>query len=421
VAFSAYLNRTAGTSRAGLTGAIGNEALKGSAEGFGVFAFLGNDDCLYATGVLEPEFMYNQQVVWSDVPPQAWTYSPIKYWPNETGINAVSVGTDRLSFFAYAPYVGVAAETGQLTNVYSGDKLTTGITALSVHSHRGDPWVQYAVSFDADKQVDLCWADADGHTIDQTKQMVGESVNLSFCHALSAINVQIDAVMNALNASGSAALDPNTRIYMRSVTFEGFTDAGSLNLHNRVAATPLWMGNYGQGLPSTEPVTLYDGRRDRHEGSGANANEWPTGINDALVQRGVYTVDGTTITDTETTGVTPTAVNLFTPPATGTDEQKLAAPIYVIPNGQPLRVTVAYDVETYDPNLKYQYLSDDVTCGSSVPNVISSWVRLNGEGLVLQAGKQYTINIHLGMTSVKVDVIEVKPWQDGVEVPVIIQ
>lgn len=422
VAFSAYLNRAAATSRAGMTGAIGNESLKGSAEGFGVYAFHGNDDVLYASGSLQPEFMYNQQVVWSAALPQSWQYSPLKYWPNESGPDAISAATDRLSFFAYAPYVAATPETGQLTSAYSGDALTTGITALSSHHHRGDPWVQYGVSFDAGHQVDLCWADAAaGTTIDLTKQTVGEHVDLNFCHALAALNIQIDAVMDAITVSGSSSVDANTRIYMRSVSFEGFTTSGALNLHNRVAATPRWLGNYGEGLPSTAGVTIHDGRRDRHEGSGANGNEWPTGLNSAVVQSGVYTVDGSTITHTETDGVTATAVNLFTPPAAGTAEQQLAAPVYVIPNGQPLRVTVAYDVETYDPNLKYQYLSDDVTYGSSIPNVISSLVRQGGDGLVLQAGKQYTVRLHLGMTSVKVDVLEVKPWQDGVEVPVLVE
>jgi hypothetical protein len=96
------------------------------------------------------------------------------------------------------------------------------------------------------------------------------------------------------------------------------------------------------------------------------------------------------------------------------------APIFVIPNGQPLRVTVAYDVETYDPSLKYQRLSDDQTFGSSVPNVISSWVRLGDDNLVLEAGKQYTLKLHLGMTSVKVDVVSVKAWEDGAIVDVTI-
>lgn len=430
VAFSAYLNRSTGTagSRAGQTGAIGNDALKASTDGFGVFAFLGNNDWLYAAGsTQQPDFMYNQQVKW-DAGPSVWTYSPLKYWPNETGSDAVSDNTDRLSFFAYAPYVAVMPETGELTTVYTGNKRTTGITAMSNHHHQGDPWVQYVVSYDADKQVDLCWADVDGNTLNQTKHNIDEPVQLNFHHALSAINVQIDAVMDALSPAGSAALGDNTHIFMRSVTFEGFAESGALNLYNRVAGTPRWIGNYGQGMVGMGEVTIHDGRRDRHEGSGANANEWPTGLNPVLIQSGPYEANSGTLNEMGSTisasaptpGVTATAVNLFTPPGTGTDSEKLEAPLYVIPNGQPLRVTVAYDVETYDPSLKYQRLSDDQAYGSSVPNVISSWVRFGGDNLVLEAGKQYTIRLHLGMTSVKVDVVEVKPWQDGVTVDVTI-
>ena len=420
VAFDAYLNRTTSSvgTRAGRTGAIGNDALKGSADGFGVFAFHGNDDWLYAAGTQQPDFMYNQQVTWNGSA-TAWTYSPLKYWPNETGSDAVSYNTDRLSFFAYAPYVAVIPETGELTTAYTGTQRTTGITAMSNHHHQGDPWVQYVVSYDACSQVDLCWANVDGNTLDQKKHSISEPVQLNFHHALSAINVQIDAVIDALSPAGSAEVNEYTRIYMRSVTFEGFAESGALNLYNRVAGKPRWIGNYGQGLIGMDAVTIHDGRRDRHEGSGANANEWPTGLNPSIIQSGAYDVSSSPIS-TPTPGVTSTAVNLFTPPTSVTDDEKLAAPLYVIPNGEALRVTVAYDVETYDPSLKYQRLSDDQTYGSSVPNVISSWVRLGGDNLVLEAGKQYTIRLHLGMTSVKVDVVSVKAWEDGAIVDVTI-
>lgn len=431
VAFDAYLNRTTSSvgTRAGRTGAIGNDALKGSADGFGVFAFHGNDDWLYAAGTQQPDFMYNQQVTWNGSA-TAWTYSPLKYWPNETGSDAVSYNTDRLSFFAYAPYVAVIPETGELTTAYTGTQRTTGITAMSNHHHRGDPWVQYVVSYDACSQVDLCWADVDANTLNQTKHSISEPVQLNFHHALSAINVQVDAVVDALSPS-STGLHDNTRIYMRSVTFEGFANSGALNLYNRVSGTPRWIGNYGQGLIGMDAVTIHDGRRDRHEGSGANANEWPTGLNPVVIQSSPYTVNSETrkITDAPR-GVTEEAVNLFDVshwiyedpehPTSTEIEARDAAPLYVIPNGQPLRVTVAYDVETYDPSLKYQRLSDDQTYGSSVPNVISSWVRLGGDNLVLEAGKQYTIRLHLGMTSVKVDVVEVKAWEDGAIVDVTI-
>lgn len=42
---------------------------------------------------LTPSFMYNQKVTYSN---PAWTYSPVKYWPNNKN--------DKVSFFAYAPY-----------------------------------------------------------------------------------------------------------------------------------------------------------------------------------------------------------------------------------------------------------------------------------------------------------------------------
>jgi hypothetical protein len=105
-------------------------------------------------------------------------------------------------------------------------------------------------------------------------------------------------------------------------------------------------------------------------------------------------------------GVTNTTVNLFNS-ATTTD------PIYVIPTNVPVRVTIVYDVETFDPKLVADYLSDGVTHGSSIQNTITTTVKTGtGESatpLKMESGKQYTINLHLGMNSVKVTA-DVTPW-----------
>ena len=107
VTFSSYLGKTA-TSRAGAAGTIttdgANSTTSLQTEGFGLFAtYTDNAEYTAATG---PNFMYNTKVSTKD-----WTYSPLRYWPNETsttnadGKGATSEGVDRLSFFAYAPYV----------------------------------------------------------------------------------------------------------------------------------------------------------------------------------------------------------------------------------------------------------------------------------------------------------------------------
>lgn len=60
----------------------------------GIFAYYtGSNDWTISE---KPNFMYNQEVKRSNAS-SPWTYSPVKYWPNNPG--------DKLTFFAYAPYV----------------------------------------------------------------------------------------------------------------------------------------------------------------------------------------------------------------------------------------------------------------------------------------------------------------------------
>jgi len=113
----------------------GNQASTDGANGFGVFAYYTGKETYskaqygYDTSVkyqLKPNFMYNQRVYWDEAAPTGyitnWTYSPIKYWPNEVQngdvddqdgntSNDPAQGSDsyggNVSFFAYAPYVFV--------------------------------------------------------------------------------------------------------------------------------------------------------------------------------------------------------------------------------------------------------------------------------------------------------------------------
>ena len=80
-------------------------------------------------------------------------------------------------------------------------------------------------------------------------------------------------------------------------------------------------------------------------------------------------------------------------------------------------VTIVYDVETYDSKLTSQYLSDGRTHGSSIENSISATIK-NGSGatILMEAGKQYNIRLHLGITSVKVNA-SVTEWPTPETVP----
>lgn len=394
VSFNAYVNR--GTTRGGYQGTLTTSTLQNGAGGFGVFAYY-TDNHVYSQTML-PNFMYNQQVTW-DGTQDSWTYTPIKYWPNEAGNNGATT-TDRLSFFAYAPYTDVDASTGRALV-----RPTTGIVGLSRSIDSGDPYVRYFATYVPKDATDLCWAFP---TIDKTKPNVSEQVNFNFKHALSALNVQIDADVD----NGSPDVDYYTRIYVRSITFRGFAEKGQLNLNNN-QDNPRWNNLDCDCDLSSDAITLYDGRRDGREGASASLNEQRTGLNPQIVQSGAYTTSPSF--SSTTPGVTSSAVNLF-------DSNVADAPIYVIPTNEEMYVTIVYDVETYDPKLTSQYLSDGRTHGSSIENSISATIK-NGSGaaILMEAGKKYNIRLHLGITSVKVDA-SVTAWPDtgtsaDVEVP----
>lgn len=403
VDFSAYLNRGV-TTKAGVTGELTTDVLKG-ADGFGVFAYYTADEPY--SGASGPSFMYNEKISWDG---SKWAYSPIKYWPNEFGAAASSDEVDRITFFAYAPYVEVTPSNGMVT----GDN-TSGIVALSRNSVGGDPIVKYIVSLDPTKCVDLCWgvskdgltASVDGNNnhvakgapyIDVVKLKKGDKIDYDFHHALSAINVTIDAAVDATTVGTD--VDANTKIFIRSVSFEGLATKGALNLNSTAANGPLWTDYSGSGTPLAEVLTVYDGRRDGKEGvEGAVAsNETPTGLNPKLVQSKPYTASDLT------PGVTKTAVNLF-------NSTSSTASVFVIPSSEPLKVTLVYDVETKDDKLS-TLLSDGVTHGSTVENVISKNIQIGGSDFSLDAGKKYTIALHIGLTSVKFDA-SVSTWADG--------
>ena len=430
--FGAYVNRGIAT-KAGAVGVL--QYNQGETQliqtGFGVFAYYNNGE-LY-NDMARPDFMYNQEITYDGA---NWVYSPLRYWPNEFGSNAESEEVDRLSFFAYAPWVKVTPSTGILLGYTDAEddpaqSTATGIIGMSRNTASGSPLIKYASSLDATKCVDLCWGVAadnfsssvDGDNngvqagkpyIDVIKPKVGDKIKFDFKHALAALNVQIDAVMDAEKQEESDELDAFTHIYVRSVTFEGFTTKGALDLnseHSATSTTPNWFDLAGSGKLSLEPITVYDGRRDGKEGvaTAEAKNETPAELNPQIVQSEAYdvTMDNegfqfAAVTNSAHPGVQKNPVNLF-------KSNNLTNPVYVIPTEETIKVTIVYDVETGDNTLP-GYLSDGQTHGTSVESAITKEITLaNGEPMKLDAGKKYTIKLHLGMTSVKFDA-DVTDW-----------
>ena len=187
-------------------------------QNFGVFAYY-TDNGDYVEGTSTPNFMFDQKVTYSA---GNWTYSPLKYWPNED--------TDKLSFFAYAPHS--TESNGNIDLVISN-------ASASV------PAVTYTLDDNQSTHVDLLWAktdDAANPILNLTKQTINGNVKFIFQHALSRIGFKSVAVIdegsgndNGLvdNGSHPNTLDGKTKITLKSIKLIGkFYQGGTLNLKN---------------------------------------------------------------------------------------------------------------------------------------------------------------------------------------------
>lgn len=427
VTFDAYTQR--GTSRAGAAGVIKTEAanslgLKDANVGFGVFGYYTNNN--EYDGQTIPDFFYNQKVYWDAT---YWKYEPVKYWPNEYGSSAIADDADKVSYFAYAPYVVATPSTGKVS-----DDASYGIAQLSRNSLTGDPYVKYIASFKWNQSVDLLWGvvptdnttwntvagahqtfaaglpwlDVERPLEAATQTAATQRVKFDFRHALSQLNVVVDYDADQTGHTDDAnPLGAATRVYVRNVSFTGFAMKGALNLNNETPNKPFWLNYNGIGdLESDGEVIVYDGRKDGKEGvTGSEAtNEKSLGLNKQLIEteNSFAAGGGWESSGDHYEGVTNTTKPLFD--GTGL--------FFAIPTDDNLEIEIVYDVETLDANLGTK-LADNATAGSSIENRISKKISFGGTGTndKLEAGKAYVINLHLGMNDVNFDAA-VAAWED---------
>lgn len=378
IEFGTYVGRDA-QSRASVLDNT-TEATSLSKQGFGVFAYY-TDDAHYngtAGSGSMLNFMNNTKVTSDDA--TTWKYSPIKYWPNETN--------DRLTFFAYAPYDD--ADTDKSNNIpNTHDNISFNVV-------QGDPIIDFAVNGTVKYQQDLVWSRTNNKDIIKNPNVdVDDKVTFNFAHALSRIGFTVKAITDEVTAVVPNKLDDNTFIVLKKVMLSSvagvgnsepttgvFYTNGKLNLNNQstaiTAAPALWTECTG-----AQTFTLAD----------ANFVEqnvtYPLGIS--------YTENGFVLT--ENTSIINTIAG------NSTMENQLNAAdsfIMVIPqnlSSAGFYVYVEYDVVTIDESLTNKL--------SVVTNHISKKV----DGLNFESGKAYTLNLQLGMTSVKVTA-SVDNWND---------
>lgn len=155
IEFSTYLGRNAQGSR-------GTETSTTSIQnsGFGVLAYY-TENANFSADTNKPNFMWNQKVTY-DKTNTNWEYTPVKYWPTKVG--------DKVSFFAYAPYV----ENGKNT-----------VIELSGKSATGTPTATITLPDDPSQTIDFVAAVQMNKTHDK-----GTNVSFTLLHEMTRVKVQ---------------------------------------------------------------------------------------------------------------------------------------------------------------------------------------------------------------------------------------
>lgn len=433
VAFDTYLSNTTASTRAGDPGIQTTSTLQAADKGFGVFA-VQSDNTVYDASQTT-NFMWNEHVTYAA---PGWTYSPLKYWPNETdndsqSANAESDHIDRLSFFAYAPYVQERnGYDGMLTGVggYLGTPSATnhfaaagntGIVAISSnHDATYDPYVWYVASPIPSESVDLLWgvapagglnytsvaksvtANPAGVTttlttgtvtvpegmplVDLVKPSKDEKMKFLFKHALARLGVTVVAAIDQISAGGN--LDAATRVAVESIVINASTGTnklyseGRLNLNNTTAGQSLWTPTVGKEISALTIDATHELSKEIL---------WDTDVATTISEASFNGVDKTERYAMREGGVVANdpAYFMLIPSHANTD----------------LKVTITYYVFTEDAKLVGGY--------AITKNVIDKTITIP----TLTNNKAYNLKLILGLTSVKLEA-EVADWENIGSTPI---
>ena len=408
----------------------------------------------------------------SDAYVTKWEYSPMKYWPNE--ISNTSAGADddqdndasnnqaqgsgnnggNISFFAYAPYVGTEISGNEGITEINGATTLLGNGSTTGNANAGDPTITYVIPAAGKDMVDLLWGtkgntstnvlgqnNAGGKTgygtlttdtyekaseydvnINLNKQKTNGVIDFAFKHALAKVGGSQSSVSTLKHGllvvldtddlqgteTGGTYDNEQTKVTITDIKIvarsiqtpdDGSTPAydpiyykklqGTLNLATG-EWTPLTTSNVT--LKTDDPINK-DAATTTHivavPASTQFANK-AADIADDLAEPSSL-ADGEAAWRTLPEGVLLTPKNVY---------KAEAEPLLFIPETYPeLTITIEYNVRTLDKNLKKEYteVKQNITKRITFANP----VKLN---------KQYSIIMHLGLTSVKFTA-QVSDWE----------
>jgi hypothetical protein len=416
IAFDTYVPYTTPTSRATYPsdtsiGDITDSRLK--TVTFGVFAQSTYNTAWSGYTKSTPfNFMWNQQVLWDGtLATPAWTYEPVKYWPNDNNPADDQGATGSLmhsylSFFAYAPYTNVAAPGSGFDK--TGEAGADGIIKVVANTTNvADSYIYYRTSnekpFGVDESVDLLWAtkqDCYKYDSDNANDYgrVTDRVPLVFKHALTKLSITVRALIDQTSTHSSPAystiIDENSKLFVDtvSITTPHYYSEGKLKITPTASPwdTPTW--DYTGVAAGCEKDGFYFGS----ETSTKNVRDdvsyslrWTGNPPDRSTPE-----EAKDDFDALTTGVTSDveqqlpadySMYMFCPTTTPSDISDIT-------------IRTKYYVVTYDPSLTL----NNPKYYSIVKNDIKA--SLGNTSFKFEPNKQYKIVLNLGLTSVKFDI-----------------
>jgi len=471
IQFGTYMSKV-GTTRAssGNPGNMTTSKLK--TTGFGVLAYH-TDETTWSTAksTATPNFMWNQSVTWNSGN-SVWTYTPVKFWPNDFSTDVVDqkqgAGQDnnsygsknggKVSFFAYAPYVAFPATSA--TSIHNKDKVSQkttpddeGIVAVTANDYVNEPEVYYILkNADLSNAVDLLWGvrgnssgydlatDAtDGtsvgdYNVDLTKQSVSEKVNFLFKHALSklgghtastdpaGLTTGLQVVLDLDDGSLADGEKTGTKIYGGTKQANTLVTVKSIEIYDLKTAE----GKSLPGVTETKSDLVKEGWFNIATGvwtatalgaadGGTYSSTVGTGSGDTGELNAQIKEDNSGLAydaDTWKTTAVPAGISGVTTTAQDVYTNTSDVPALVlIPSNtdQHLVVRVEYVVRTFDSNLNASASGESGTW-TKVTQKITSKVTIPANAL--KSNTYYKLLIHLGLTSVKFTA-SVCDWEDA--------
>lgn len=352
--------------------------------GFGIMGyFTGSKPWEEAKAATAPGFMHNQMVKWDATSTGAWTYSPIKYWPNNPG--------DKISFFAYAPYES-AWESGTKAGVTISNATTKGIPYINFKLKEGN---------DLPKMVDLVVA----QKTDQQYSTNSGKVSFQFEHTLSRVSFKAKLGTGQFDdMDGTESFVFITEMWVVGSNHGNTAADGNLSLLDPSA-------------PSNASSKFYTAATWKELHWNYEGATIPT--KDFNLKPILKTTDGsitesnpTTGHSTTVTGVKITKDSQTTPVALFPDKQFL----YLIPVGDTnVDATLGSGCADGEVQIGFHYdivTKDKTNTGQYIASHAESVIKIPAGHLKRQKTYQYTLTINLH--SIVIDKAEVTEWGNEV-------